>query len=201
MTPTEDWVKVQELGRQIDADNLLYMPSTGAIEPVSEAVVEAVVSNISEAIELDLDLGAPADASAMDATQVLMTGVENVLPEIDLDLSVPANLGSDQTNVVDSDLDEEAAVIFEPGVPLMFDLSTIDLNLTPPEPEVQPASQAVAEPQAVQAADPLLARFELAIEFRHIGDIEGAIALLQEVIAQGSGELQEKAAALLKELS
>ncbi len=201
LTPTEDWVKVQELGRQIDADNLLYMPSTGAIEPVSEAVVEAVVSNISEAIELDLDLGAPADASAMDATQVLMTGVENVLPEIDLDLSVPANLGSDQTNVVDSDLDEEAAVIFEPGVPLMFDLSTIDLNLTPPEPEVQPASQAVAEPQAVQAADPLLARFELAIEFRHIGDIEGAIALLQEVIAQGSGELQEKAAALLKELS
>jgi pilus assembly protein FimV len=223
LTPAEDWVKVQELGRQIDADNLLYMPSTGAIEPVSEAVVEAVVSNNSEAIELDLDLGAPADASAMDATQVLMTGVENVLPEIDLDLSVPANLGSDQTNVVDSDLDDMAASSFEPGHPLMFDLSSIDLNLTLPEPkaESQPDSQALdlgaplelavttdsaaatagIESQAVQEVDPLKARYELALEFLKIGDTEGATALLQEVVAQGNGELREKAAAMLKEPS
>ncbi len=203
LTEPGDWVKVQALGLQIDADNLLYLPPVALAETVAEAAGESPDAAIktSESIELDLDLGAPADLLEMDSTQVLMTVVENVLPEIDLDLSVSTNGSSGQSNLGESDLDDTAGASFEPGVPLMFDLSTIDLNLTPPETEAQPASQAVAEPQAAQAADPLLARFELAIEFRQIGDIEGAIALLQEVIAQGSGELQEKAAALLKELS
>jgi pilus assembly protein FimV len=225
LTKPEDWAKVQELGLQIDADNLLYLPAVALAATVAEAAAESSDAAVktSESIELDLDLGAATLPLAMDATQVLMTGVENVLPEIDLDLSVPASGSSEPSNSGGPDLDDEAAVSFEPGVPLMFDLSTIDLNLTSPEPQAQPASQAldlgapleyaaaagnpvaaqasVVEPQAVQVADPLKARFELAIEFRQIGDIEGAISLLQEVIAQGNGELREKAAALLQELS
>ena len=49
-------------------------------------------------------------------------------------------------------------------------------------------------------ADPLARKFELAEEFRQIGDLEGARDLLEEVIAKAGGSLQAKARAMLDDL-
>jgi len=44
-------------------------------------------------------------------------------------------------------------------------------------------------------------KFELAEEFRQIGDVDGARELLQEVVANAGGALQAKAQAMLDSLS
>ena len=46
-------------------------------------------------------------------------------------------------------------------------------------------------------ADPLVRKFELAEEFRQIGDKEGARDLLEEVVAKASGTLKARAQSLL----
>ena len=57
-----------------------------------------------------------------------------------------------------------------------------------------------ALPPADHSADPLSRKLELAEEFRHIGDLEGARDLLEEVVAKGSGTLQAKAQGMLDKL-
>ena len=49
--------------------------------------------------------------------------------------------------------------------------------------------------------DPMERKFELAEEFRQIGDLDGARELLQEVVANADGGLQAKAQAMLDSLS
>jgi pilus assembly protein FimV len=46
--------------------------------------------------------------------------------------------------------------------------------------------------------DPLIRKFELAEEFRQIGDMEGARDLLNEVVGRADGALKTKAQALLQ---
>ena len=53
----------------------------------------------------------------------------------------------------------------------------------------------------MEEADPLARKFDLAEEFRQIGDLEGARDLLEEVAAKASGALKAKARAMLDNLA
>jgi pilus assembly protein FimV len=75
---------------------------------------------------------------------------------------------------------------------LEFDLGTLSLDLNTPE---TPAPQAPAEPE-----DPLVTKLALAEEFVSIGDDDGARALIEEVIAEASGDLKAKAQRALSSL-
>ena len=79
--------------------------------------------------------------------------------------------------------------------PLEFDLGDMSLDLGTPSAN-PPASD---EPQ--QDDDPLSTKLALAEEFMAIGDDEGARALVEEVVAESSGELNARAQRLLGELS
>ena len=76
---------------------------------------------------------------------------------------------------------------------LEFDLGTLSLELDPLK--GAPAPQLAAEPE-----DPLATKLALAEEFVSIGDDDGARALIEEVIAEASGDLQAKARRALSSL-
>jgi pilus assembly protein FimV len=71
------------------------------------------------------------------------------------------------------------------GAPLEFDLAGLSLDLGQP---------------AADAGNPLETKLALAEEFRSIGDTEGARSLAEEVRAEATGTLRERAERLLSEL-
>jgi len=101
------------------------------------------------------------------------------------DATVPHGLTASQTPFKTPDAPE-------PGL-LEFDLGTLSLDLNTPE---TPAEQASTE-----AEDPLITKLALAEEFVSIGDDDGARALIEEVIAEATGDLKAKAQRALSGLS
>ncbi len=77
---------------------------------------------------------------------------------------------------------------------LEFDLGTLSLELEPDPAAAAP--EAPAEPE-----DPLATKLALAEEFVSIGDDDGARALIEEVIAEASGDLKAQAQRALSSLS
>ncbi|GAP36573.1 FimV/HubP family polar landmark protein [Piscinibacter sakaiensis] len=93
-----------------------------------------------------------------------------------------------------------------------FGPSTFSLDLDLQEPSALSAAPSMLPPVegygaslpgelALDDADPLVRKLELADEFRQIGDLEGARDLLEEVVAGADGALKAKAEAMLANLS
>lgn len=76
---------------------------------------------------------------------------------------------------------------------LEFDLGTLSLDLDPLEDKA--VAGTFAEPE-----DPLATKLALAEEFVSIGDDDGARALIEEVIAEASGDLKVRAQRALSSL-
>ena len=74
-----------------------------------------------------------------------------------------------------------------------FDLGTLSLDL-------DPVAEKAATGTAVEAEDPLATKLALAEEFVSIGDDDGARALIEEVIAEASGDLKTRAQRALSSL-
>ncbi len=91
-----------------------------------------------------------------------------------------------------------------PMEPRDFDLGDLSLDLdTPTEPARVQAALALDDAALTGSAlpdDPLATKLALAEEFNAIGDSEGARTLIEEVIAESSGELKTRAQRLLSEL-
>ncbi len=77
---------------------------------------------------------------------------------------------------------------------LEFDLGSLSLDLGDDEPVT------VAGSLAPEGQDPLETKLALADEFRAIGDDDGARALIEEVIAEASGDMKAKAQRALSRL-
>lgn len=75
---------------------------------------------------------------------------------------------------------------------LEFDLGTLSLDLD--------ATDATAEEATAEPEDPLATKLALADEFVSIGDDDGARALIEEVIAEATGDLKAKAQRALASL-
>ena len=142
---------------------------------------------------LDLDLSSfnmPAEASPA-APQPATDGIEG-LDGLDFDL------GTDTpAPVLDSVSPSTPVPPTAPAVqtPDDFDLGALDLDL---------GSSDVAAPAAQDvhnlADDPLSTKLDLAQEFNTIGDSEGARALIEEVLAEASGSLKDRAQRMLSEI-
>ena len=81
---------------------------------------------------------------------------------------------------------------------LEFDMGSLSLDLDGPTTE-SPAP--TVEAFATAAEGPLETKFSLAEEFRALGDMDGARALAEEVLAQAKGSLKSKAQAFVNALS
>jgi pilus assembly protein FimV len=110
----------------------------------------------------------------------------------------------------DLSLDEPAAAPAAAPAPAAssdFGLSSIDLTMDAPGAPVDSGFSLDEDllggkaPDLPPPEDPMERKFELAEEFRQIGDLDGARELLQEVVANAEGGLQAKAQAMLDSLS
>jgi pilus assembly protein FimV len=115
----------------------------------------------------------------------------------------PASLDFDTDNLLlaDSAATPLAASDAKDSAPaaLEFDLGDLNLDLSLP---AAPTAAAQADAGAAEPLpdDPLTTKLALAEEFNTIGDSEGARTLVEEVIAESTGELKARAQRLLAEL-
>jgi pilus assembly protein FimV len=219
-----DWERMRELGQSIDPGNALYRPGgqpnridETATEPayfeptsvgpghVDSAEDQASVAASTGAVDIDLDLDFSVDETPAGPTDESSASLADTEPaRLDLDLNLASEDASADDNSIDFVLPDMPAAPDQTAAPtpqlaapknpkfdmLEFDLSNLSLDLGD-----APAPGSAAE------QDPLAIKMELAEEFEAIGDSEGARALIEEVIAQASGEMKIKAQNALAKLS
>ena len=220
-----DWQRICEMGLGIDPHNALYLPEGTAPEvtaepitavpdfgvtnePVEPAVELSVPDNNSEAVDLDLDFAFDEDAKDLPSIPSQVPPEEELpvlpdaLPEAtDIRLDAPSDDKSFGLDFESSDatplapISESAPPSLTDADALDFDLGGLSLDLETSKPEPTP-SQANAE----IPDDPLETKLALAEEFHSIGDEDGARALIEEVIAESSGEMRAKAEQALAKL-
>ncbi|QCB44741.1 FimV/HubP family polar landmark protein [Hydrogenophaga sp. PAMC20947] len=149
---------------------------------LTAATAETSDSPNSKSMNFDLDFPSepmPLDADATFEPSPTFNESE-VLPDFDFDVA--------------SELDSTAAADTPSPELMAFDLSNIELDLNGDE-------SLTTEPGALSAENPLETKLSLAEEFRAIGDMEGARSLAEEVLAEASGSLKNKASTFLADLA
>jgi len=129
------------------------------------------------------------------------------LPEISLDLDPPASASNNDLNFdITSPAPVQAGAVAESAPApssdgmLEFDLGSLAMELdAPAAPAAVP--ELPAEAPSSENEDPLETKLALAEEFVSIGDEDGARALIEEVLAEATGETREKAQRALSQLS
>ncbi len=178
-------------------------------------------------IDLDLDFSAGSDdlmsapeVSGMlstPATQeptVAMRAVPNLDPVVDFDMSQP--MGLDDVKLSEPDLASFSNGLNFSSTPISAPAPTAPMSLKtgPSEPAALefdlgglsldlPGSGALGASDAIDAGlsgDPLETKLALAMEFRDIGDADGARSLVQEVAEEASGPLKARALKMLSDL-
>ncbi|MBT9465063.1 MAG: fimbrial protein FimV [Hydrogenophaga sp.] len=132
---------------------------------------------------------APGDASpAMQAAQNAPTfDLSEEAPDFGLDMDFPDEATSPAPTT-------KAAVGGSPEL-MTFDLNDLNLDLD------SPAEDTHASNDVSGQENPLETKLSLAEEFRAIGDFEGARSLAEEVLAEASGSLKNKAGTFLADLA
>lgn len=195
-------------------------PATPATDTTSSA---AETKGDTSALDSQLDLSSPFTPSEPPSlVQDTVQDNDSISDALDLDLSgFEANLPQSQSTpatepaAAADQLDDglnfdlnieapaaEAAPAEAPSAPapdtsLDFDLGSLNLDLGT-DTSAKPADN--AKPMHNLADDPLSTKLDLAREFNAIGDSEGARALIEEVLAEASGSLKERAQKMLSEL-
>jgi pilus assembly protein FimV len=221
--PAEIYVHDRVVTEPLDATTLpqstFATSSPGALtEPAAMPKADSTLD-----LDLDLDLSLPSP-DAMAHTQPLAStpARESVDPTtlIDFDLQpMPTTVRIDQPTQRLPAREEPDSLRLDlepsPEVPLARTSAadaTIDFgdfSLSGPGTVPGPRTIADAAPTTpndiaefpATESDPLARKFELAEEFRQIGDIEGARDLLEEVVARAGGALKARAKAMLDDLS
>jgi pilus assembly protein FimV len=213
----DDWAKAQELGLQIDPDNNLYRPGgkpnaplagVGALamEPLGASTMPQSVTPglntdfvASDAAPpdlgapLDLDLGFDSSAAPSTARDETTQPVPERASAVEMK---PFDSGSSLVSTKGSSQGAGGAMNVDlGGLSLDLDASTIPVTSS------SSSSLNFDLGSAGGSEDPLIRKFELAEEFRQIGDMDGARDLLEEVVAQAQGPLKSRAQALLDNLA
>lgn len=191
---------------------------------VSAAAAQAAGSALGQHLppDLDLNLDLPGATSSAEAADAAAPVAEPELTEPDLaalepdwdtpeEPAAPAEVVEPiaaatpepqtppELETLDFTLDDEPATVPTPAavsaadIDLGLNLGDLDLDLGD-----APAPDTASAPAV--ADDPLSTKLDLAREFHAIGDSEGARTLVEEVIAEASGDLKERAQNLLAEI-
>lgn len=187
-------------------------------EPANETAAD------DSGLDFDLDLGGePAAEEAPPAAEPVAAADDSF--ELDLNLTndeapvqaQPAPEAQQEDHGLDFDLDltqvdteeQPAQPASRPAeLPSELDELTLDLEAEPAssaepastEPDLDALSQMEVD-EGLGSTDPLETKLSLAREFEAIGDTEGARSLAEEVEAEATGALQERARAFLAQLS
>ena len=193
-----------------DADGMDLDLDISAPTPL-DAVSDSVQPHAPEGEELgalELPDIESFPSGALSSAPAAEPDVSMDLPSLDEAAAAPAQAEDDGGLDFDLSLDEPGSPDAAPAVqqpaaepaPVGFDMGSISLDLDEPTAD----DGAFAAGDAVDAPvsdDPMARKFELAEEFRQIGDVDGARELLQEVVENtADASLKSKAQAMLGNL-
>lgn len=209
----QEWEHICELGRSVDPSNVLYQP--GGAPPVSAPAplqdmdargtsatarpVPPSPAAPASAMDLDLDLDfsldeAPPSSISEASSQNRPAAAPSVPARASKSMELEAPLPTLATQPDELSAGSTAPTPLAPAEPaksgmLEFDLGSLSLDLGTP-----------SEQPATGSDDPLGTKLALAEEFNAIGDTDGARALIEEIIAEASGEMKAKAHKALSQL-
>ncbi len=170
------------------SDDLMAAPDNAGMI-TSQALAEPTVSLKASAAPdpmVDFDMSLPAELGDLKMPEPDLSALTN-----SLNFSAPPLAGA-------SSLTEPMALKTGPSEPgsLEFDLGGLSLDL-PGTSSAMSASDAI---DAGVSGDPLETKLALAIEFRDIGDADGARSLVAEVVEEATGALKARATKMLADL-
>ena len=198
----------------VDLDlDLDFSLSEGHPSTVIEPATSSVAPSPSGPVDLDFDLDVPAPSSTsgspgqmqdmpVESSEDLAFGLPSAPAQLRAndDAGTEALPGFSLTHPAPIDDEEVPApsTAAPPGM-LDFDFESLSLDLQAP---AEPAPIVESGPTSVQDTqqDPAATKLELAGEFLAIGDKSGARALIEEVIAEASGDIKIKAQKALSQL-
>jgi pilus assembly protein FimV len=166
-----------------------------------DQTVQMNVADTDNSIEMDFDVSEPIPLTSSPDSEP--TG----LPEISLSMDGVSLTESDASQSLSFDLTStmpftaldaapaEAPVASSSSGMLEFDLGSLSLDLD------MPSAEALTDAPPAEGGDPLETKLALAEEFVSIGDEDGARALIEEVVAEATGDMRAKAQRALANLS
>jgi len=168
---------------------------------------------------LDMDFGTATAAqppAAAESSAARSEPVGQVVPDLDMS---DKGLSFDATQTMKAAPVKAAPAPVPDAGMIEFDLGALSLDLDSP-PAAAPSTPTASKPQAEEApdstagaplstgglevedsSDPLATKLALAQEFNAIGDPDGARSLAEEVLAEASGDLKQKAQRFLAEIA
>lgn len=205
-----EWDSIADLGRGVDPSNALYQsgvspsntgpvplqateqraspPARSKPAPVARAAAPVVAEAAAPAsVDLDLDLDfsldeAPSRSGAFAPAPTMPMPVSaSVDNRMDFDAQPLPSLPTSRSAAA------PAKAAADSG--MNFDMGALSLDLGAPS--EQPTSSAM---------DPLATKLALADEFKAIGDTDGARSLIEEIIAESSGDVKAQAQKALSQL-
>jgi pilus assembly protein FimV len=218
-----EWERACELGKELDPANPLYQPGGSPPQVPGKPGVAGAVFGGSTLMQhtkpgeandskLDLDLDFALEEAAAPAPgpwpEAQVSGMDDlsqtaVLTAEPAKRPEPAQAATFADGDVLTDAIAPVGGAWEPGpgeksakAPelLEFDLGELNLDLTPKAPTAAPGASAAPESQPET-------KLALAEEFRAIGDLEGARSLAEEVLAESTGPLRDRASRFLAGLA
>jgi pilus assembly protein FimV len=198
-----EWEQICELGRSIDPGNETYQPggeppasapaplqaapsssSYTSTQPVRQAAAAAVAAPVAASSGMDLDLD--LDFSLDEAESRAPVPSASTMP-------APIASAPDKGMAFDApplpQISSPAAPAAAADNMMNFDMGGLSLDLGTPS--VEPGTD---------SDDPLGTKLALADEFKAIGDTDGARALIEEIIAEASGDMKARAQKALAQL-
>lgn len=139
---------------------------------------------------LDFDISGPAE---LDASPGMIEYNSGHAPLME------PTAGYEPTGTMPIEVAKPAPAIADKSGMLEFDMGSLSLDLESPVPSAP--TDAMDSSMSMAGGDPLDTKLALAEEFISIGDEDGARALLEEVVAEASGDVRAKAQAVLATLS
>ena len=223
----EEWHKAQELGRQIDAGNPLYVPGGQPdllvreggrmVEPLDATTMPHTAQakptgpipitrpgSLDPVPSLDVDLNLDMDTrSGEETAPAALEATRPFATSASMPFTSPR---ADPRDLGVSPKTAPAATAFDT---IDFDLGDLTLDDGPAGPPsrsapLSPSDDFMASLPSLELGgddtNPLARKLELAEEFRQIGDMEGARDLLLEVVSGADGALKAKAQGMLDSL-
>ena len=206
----------------LDLDFSLDHPSPAAVRAPSSGEAETTVRmnamSAAPATSLDFDLGLEAPVTTRSGAISSFARTDSV--EFELPELPKLDVGAQEPTLGTEDFEKQAAVSFGATAPaplssrpvkaevksepdtgmLEFDLGSLSLDLGD---STEGSSMTHMAPHAATHTahdDPLATKLALAEEFNAIGDADGARALIEEVVAEATGDMKAKAQRALSNL-
>jgi pilus assembly protein FimV len=146
-------------------------------------------------ISLDFDISGPADLTESSGRSAALPEIS--LPSNSIDFTTQErSSGTDfpNTSLASSIANDEKAADGAGTGMMDFDMESLSLDLSPPTEQPVETLDSVSD-------HPLETKLALAEEFVSIGDEDGARALIEEVVAEATGDVRAKAQRALAALS